>query len=175
MQCAAALTAGDERLTRLVTRPDANPLQIHTLRAERDYSQGAQFARRLDRDLPLGTDPVSVRRRIEAMEHLLEGAFVVPGLNRKVGLDAVVGLIPIAGDLIAAAMGMYLVWEARNLGMSKWQLARMTANVGFDTALGAIPVAGDLFDFLFRSNTRNLKIIRKHLDKHFPHTKVIDR
>jgi hypothetical protein len=131
-------------------------------------------ARRMDYELPFGNDPVSVRRRVEALERVLERAFTVPGLRRQVGLDAVVGLVPVAGDLVAAAMGLYLVWEARNLGMSKWQLARMTANVGFDTLVGAIPVAGDLFDFLFRSNSRNLKIIRKHLDKHYPHTRVID-
>ncbi len=128
----------------------------------------------MELDLPLGNDPVAIRRRVEALERVLENAFTVPGINRKVGLDAMVGLVPIAGDVIGAALGLYLVWEARNLGMPKWQLARMTANVGVDTMLGAIPLAGDLFDFLFRSNTRNLKIIRKHLDKHHPHTRVID-
>ncbi|MCJ2188898.1 DUF4112 domain-containing protein [Novosphingobium beihaiensis] len=128
----------------------------------------------MDYELPLGTDPVSIRRRIEAMEHVLERAFTVPGTRQQFGLDALVGLVPVVGDAIAAAMGLYLVWEARNLGMSKWQLARMTANVGFDTLVGAVPVAGDLFDFLYRSNSRNLKIIRKHLDKHHPHTRVID-
>jgi len=135
---------------------------------------GPGAARRMELDLPLGNDPVSVRRRVEALERVLERAITVPGINRQVGLDAIVGLVPVAGDLVAAAMGMYLVWEARNLGMSKWQLARMTANVGFDTLVGAIPVAGDLFDFLFRSNSRNLKIIRKHLDKHHPHTRAIE-
>ena len=131
-------------------------------------------ARRMGADLPLGLDPMSVRRRIEALERVLEGVFAVPGTSRKVGLDALVGLVPVAGDIIGAALGMYLVWEARNLGMSKWQLARMTANVGIDTALGAIPLAGDLFDFVFRSNTRNLRVIRRHLDKHHPHTRVIE-
>lgn len=128
----------------------------------------------MDYELPLGNDPVSIRRRVEAMEHVLERAFTLPGTNRQFGLDALIGLVPVAGDVIAAAMGLYLVWEARNLGMSRWQLARMTANVGFDTLVGAVPVAGDLFDFLYRSNSRNLKIIRKHLDKHHPHTRVID-
>lgn len=125
-------------------------------------------------DLPLGSDPMSIRRRIEALERLLEGVFALPGTSRKVGLDALVGLVPVAGDIVAAALGMYLVWEARNLGMSKWQLARMTANVGIDTALGAIPIAGDLFDFVFRSNSRNLRIIRRHLDRHHPHTRIIE-
>lgn len=119
-------------------------------------------------ELPMGTDPLSVRRRIEALERMLEGMVQVPLLGRKVGLDAVLGLIPVAGDAISAVLGMYIVWEARNLGMSRWQIWRMTANVGVDTLIGAVPLAGDLFDFVYRSNSRNLKIIRKHLDKHHP-------
>lgn len=116
----------------------------------------------------LGNDPAAIRRRIEAMEHLLERSFVIPGLNRPVGLDAVAGLIPVVGDLISAAMGAYIVWEARNLGLPKWKLWRMAGNVAFDTAVGAVPLAGDAFDFLFRSNSRNLKIVRRHLEKHHP-------
>ncbi len=91
-----------------------------------------QATRMVSDGLPLGTDPASVRRRIEALEKLLERAFVIPGINRPVGLDAVVGLLPVAGDTIAALMGLYLVWEARNIGMSKWQLARMLGSVGTD-------------------------------------------
>ncbi len=108
------------------------------------------------------------------MEAVLEGMFVIPGTNRRVGLDSLVGLIPVVGDLATAAMGAWIVWEARNLGMSKWQLTRMAANVGFDTLVGAIPFAGDVFDFLFKSNTKNLRIIRKHLDKHHPSTVTIE-
>ena len=128
---------------------------------------------RMTAQFPLGTDPQSVRQRVEALEHLLEGLFAVPGLGRKVGLDAIVGLIPVVGDAITAAMGLYLVWEARNLGMPRWQLWRMAGNVGIDSLIGAVPLAGDLFDFAFRSNTRNIKIIRKHLDKHHPGTVVV--
>lgn len=119
-------------------------------------------------ELPLGTDPLSVRRRIEALERMLEGMVRVPVFGRKVGLDALLGLIPVAGDAISAVLGMYIVWEARNLGMSRWQIWRMTANVGVDTLVGAVPLAGDLFDFVYRSNSRNLRLIRKHLDKHHP-------
>ncbi len=105
---------------------------------------------------------------------VLERSFVIPGINRPVGLDALVGLIPVVGDLVTMVMGAYIVWEARNLGMPKWKLLRMAGNVAFDSAVGAVPVAGDLFDFMFRSNTRNLRIIHKHLDKHHPATRVID-
>jgi len=125
--------------------------------------------------LSLGTDPHSIRQRVEAMEKLLERSFVIPGINSPVGLDAVVGLVPVIGDFVTAAMGAYIVWEGRNLGMPKWKLARMAGNVLFDSAIGAVPVAGDLFDFMFRSNTRNLRIIRRHLDKHHPATRVIEQ
>lgn len=124
--------------------------------------------------LPMGNDPASIRLRIEAMEMLLERSFTIPGINRAVGLDAIVGLIPVVGDVITAAMGAYIVWEARNLGMPKWKLWRMAGNIAFDTAVGAVPLAGDLFDFLFRSNTRNLKIVKRHLDKHHPASQIIE-
>lgn len=131
--------------------------------------------KRLAEQLPnVSRDPQAVRNRVEAMEKVLERAFVIPGINRPIGVDSIVGLIPVVGDIATALMGAYIVWEARNLGMTKLQLTRMAANVGIDTALGAIPFAGDVFDFFWRSNTKNLKIIRKHLDKHHPGTRTIE-
>lgn len=122
----------------------------------------------------LGSDPHSIRQRIEAMEQVLERSFTIPGTSRRIGLDALGGLVPVFGDLMTAALGAWLVWEARNLGLPRWKLWRMGANVGFDMLLGFIPVIGDAADFLFRSNTRNLKIVKRHLDKHHPETRVID-
>lgn len=122
----------------------------------------------------MGGDPASVRRRIEAMEGLLERMFVIPGLNRPVGLDVLLDLIPVVGPAIGAVMGSWLVWEARNLGLSKWQLSRMFGNVGIDLVLGAIPWIGAIPDFFFRSNSRNLKLIKRHLDRHHPATATID-
>lgn len=124
--------------------------------------------------VPMGRDPASVRKRIEGMEHLLEGLIKIPGTNQKLGLDVILDLIPGIGDVVGAALGAYMVWEARNLGMTKTQMARMFGNVGVDFALGLIPWVGAVPDFFFRSNTRNLKIIRKHLDKHHPSTAVIE-
>ncbi|MAY20435.1 MAG: hypothetical protein CL955_07440 [Erythrobacteraceae bacterium] len=124
--------------------------------------------------VPTGSDPASVRARVEAMEMLLERSLRIPGVNIPIGLDALLGLVPVLGDVIAAGLGAYIVWEARNLGMSKWHLTRMSANVAFDAALGFVPLIGDAADFVFRSNSRNLKIIKKHLDKHHPETRVIE-
>ncbi len=122
----------------------------------------------------MGRDPQSVRQRVEALEQLLERSFHIPGTKVPIGLDSIIGLVPVLGDVVTAAMGAYMVWEARNLGMSKFHLMRMAANVGIDTVLGAIPLAGDAFDFLWRSNSKNLRIIKKHLDKHHPGTRVIE-
>ena len=122
----------------------------------------------------LASDPASVRQRIEGMEKLLERMFVIPGINKPVGLDVILDLIPGVGTVSAAALGSYIAWEARNLGMSKWQMARMGGNIGFDMLLGAIPWIGAIPDFFFRSNTRNLRIIKRHLDKHHPETRVVD-
>lgn len=119
-------------------------------------------------------DPKSVRSRVEALERVMERLVVVPGLNRPVGLDAILSLIPVAGTTTAAVIGTYLAWEARNLGMSKTQMARMGGNIGVDWLLGMIPVIGAVPDFFFRSNTRNLRIIKRHLDKHHPNTATID-
>lgn len=124
--------------------------------------------------LPTGSDPHSVRARVEAVEILLERSFRIPGVNMPIGLDALIGLIPVVGDIVTTALGAYIVWEARNLGLSKWHLTRMGANVAIDTLLGLVPVVGDAADFVFRSNTKNLRIIKKHLDKHHPETKVIE-
>jgi hypothetical protein len=122
----------------------------------------------------MSRDPQAVRKRVEALEMLLERAFHIPGTKIPFGLDSVIGLVPVLGDVVTAAMGAYMVWEARNLGMSKWQLTRMAANVGIDTAVGAIPLLGDAFDLIWRSNSKNLRIIKKHLDKHHPGSRVID-
>ena len=122
----------------------------------------------------MSREPLAVRKRVEALEMLLERSFHIPGTRIPFGLDSIVGLVPVVGDLVTAAMGAYMVWEARNLGMSKWQLTRMAANVGIDTAIGAIPLLGDAFDLFWRSNSKNLRIIKRHLDKHHPGTRVID-
>ena len=126
------------------------------------------------RRMPIRRDPASVRQRVEAMEKVLERLFVIPGINRPVGLDVILNVVPIVGDVVAAGLGAWMVWEARNLNMPKWKLARMGGNVGLDMLLGAIPFVGAIPDFFFRSNSRNLRMIRRHLDKHHPGTAMIE-
>jgi hypothetical protein len=126
------------------------------------------------RNLPEMKDPQGVRRRVEAMEALLERLITIPGTNRQLGLDVILDVVPGVGSIAAGALGAWMLWEARNLGMSKWQMTRMAGNVGVDTLLGAIPWIGAIPDFFFRSNTRNLRIIKRHLDRHHPATVTLD-
>lgn len=121
-----------------------------------------------------GSDAAAVRRRVEALEAVLERAVTIPGTRIPLGLDAMLGFVPVVGDVLAGAIGLYLVWEARNLGLSKWAVARMLGNVGIDTAIGAIPLAGDVFDMLYRSNSKNLRILKRHLDRHHPGSAIVN-
>jgi hypothetical protein len=86
----------------------------------------------------------------------------------------ILDLVPVGGSFVAAAMGSWLAWEARNLGMPKSALMRMGGNIGVDFVLGAIPWVGAIPDFFFRSNTRNLRIVKRYLDKHHPETATIE-
>jgi hypothetical protein len=103
--------------------------------------------------------------RLEALARLMDGAFVLPGTNIRLGLDAVIGLVPVAGDLISGLVSSYMIWEARQLGAPRWLIARMTANTAFDTVFGAVPLVGDAFDVLFRGNMRNMALLRRHMEK----------
>jgi hypothetical protein len=103
--------------------------------------------------------------RLEGVAKLLDVAFVVPGTNIRYGIDGLIGLIPVVGDLITTAISLWLVNEARALG-APWHLtARMLANVALDGAVGAVPLVGDAFDVAFRANVRNMKLLRRWLER----------
>ena len=109
--------------------------------------------------------PEEAVARLEALGRLMDGAFVVPGTNIRLGLDAIIGLVPVAGDVISGVVSSYLIWEARQLGAPRWLIARMMANTLLDTTFGAIPVVGDAFDLLFRANMKNMALLRRHMEK----------
>ncbi|MGH6622652.1 MAG: DUF4112 domain-containing protein [Burkholderiaceae bacterium] len=104
-----------------------------------------------------------IRDQLVTITRLMDSAFEVPGLKTRVGLDVVLGMVPVAGDLLSAAIGLTVVLQARELGASRWLQAKMIRNLVFDAALGAVPVAGDLADVYFRAHRRNLELLRKEL------------
>src|SRR5215203_3437101 len=111
---------------------------------------------------PNVTDSVA---RISLLAHVLDSAIPIPGTNRSIGLDPLIGLIPVVGDAISAALSSYIIWEARRLGLPRWKIARMVGHVALDTAVGAVPFLGDLFDAAFKSNRRNVRIVLDHLEQ----------
>jgi uncharacterized protein DUF4112 len=117
------------------------------------------------RTIPLDAGMRQSLARLEALARLMDGAFVVPGTAIRFGLDGIIGLIPVAGDVIAGLVSTYLIWEARQLGAPSWLIARMLVNAFLDTTVGSIPVVGDAFDVLFRANMKNMALLRRHLEK----------
>lgn len=103
--------------------------------------------------------------RIETVSRLMDDLFLIPGTNVRIGLDAIIGLVPVVGDLISQVISSYIVWEARRLGVSRFTVARMFANTAIDTVVGIVPVAGDAFDVMFRANRKNLALLKAHLEK----------
>jgi hypothetical protein len=103
--------------------------------------------------------------RLEALARLLDGAFAIPGTNQRIGLDAIIGLVPVLGSAATAVVSAYIIMEARRLGLPGSKVARMIGNVAFDSVIGAIPIAGNVFDVFFRSNQRNVRILLDHLGR----------
>lgn len=103
------------------------------------------------------------RERLITLTRLMDSAIDVPVLRTKVGLDALLGVVPVAGDLLSAAIGVYLITQARELGASRWLQGKMIGNLVLDAAVGAVPLAGDIFDVYFRAHRRNLKLLQRHL------------
>ena len=103
--------------------------------------------------------------RLEALAKLLDIAFVLPGTKIRYGIDGIIGLIPVVGDAIATVLSLWLVREARALGAPWHVTARMLGNVAIQGVVGTVPVAGDAFDVLFRANIRNVRILRRWLEK----------
>jgi hypothetical protein len=104
----------------------------------------------------------AAERRIGRVTKILDELIEVPGTSIKVGLDPVIGLIPVAGDAVSALVGGWLILEASRFGIPRVVLARMVLNLAVDLGIGAIPILGDLYDVAFRSNSRNLDLFRRH-------------
>lgn len=102
-------------------------------------------------------------RRIRGLAQLLDNAIQIPGTRWRFGFDAIVGLIPVAGDLIGGLLSGYIILEAARAKVPTLTLARMLANVGIDTLVGSVPALGDLFDAAWKANIKNVELLERHL------------
>ncbi len=108
------------------------------------------------------------RARLDTLARFLDSAIRVPGTNIRFGADALLNLIPGVGTLTSKGMSAYLIWEARRLGVPMPILLRMAGNVGVDFVISAVPVVGWVGDVFFRSNLRNMALLRRHIDQVHP-------
>ena len=102
-------------------------------------------------------------QRVRQLAKLLDEAILIPGTNKRIGLDPVIGLIPGGGDTVTMLMSAYIVVEAAILGIPATTLLQMVENIVVDTLVGTVPVVGDLFDVVSKANMRNLKLLDAHL------------
>lgn len=100
---------------------------------------------------------------VRAVARLLDDSWTIPGTNVRLGLDALVGLIPGIGDAISAAMSFWIITQAKKLGASRWLLARMSWNTIVDMGVGAVPLVGDAFDVAWKANRKNLALLERHV------------
>ncbi|MBZ9747737.1 DUF4112 domain-containing protein [Mesorhizobium sp. CO1-1-7] len=102
---------------------------------------------------------------LDLLAVLLDSRWRIPGTPIRFGLDALVGLVPVLGDTATGLISAYIVLRARKCGAGKLLVARMVANVLFDTVLGSVPVLGSIFDVYYKSNNRNIRLLRGHLSR----------
>jgi Domain of unknown function (DUF4112) len=108
-------------------------------------------------------DVATRARNVRVLARVLDSAIPIPGTSWKIGLDPIVGLIPGIGDLISAVVSGYIILEAARAQVPTLTLAKMLGNVGLDTLFGAVPALGDVFDAAWKSNTRNVVLLERHL------------
>ena len=102
---------------------------------------------------------------LEALAHRMDSAFRVPVIGKRIGWDSILGLVPGIGDALALAPAGYIIHSAHRMGAPRHVLARMALNTGIDTVVGAIPILGDLFDMGFKSNHRNVALLKRHFER----------
>ncbi|PMR70089.1 DUF4112 domain-containing protein [Halomonas heilongjiangensis] len=119
-------------------------------------------------DAPQQRRPADARTRVHRLARLMDSSMRLPG-GFRIGVDGLIGLVPVAGDLAAAGVSLYIVAQAAHAGVPARVLARMVLNVALDTLVGAIPVLGDVFDVAFKANLRNARLMDAYLNRRASH------
>ena len=112
-------------------------------------------------DTAFTADAATRIARLRKLAWLLDAQFVLPGTRFRFGLNALIGLAPVSGDIVMGVVSLYIVNEARRMGAPAALLGRMLANIAVEVVGGAVPVLGDLFDVAFKANLRNIALIEE--------------
>ena len=103
--------------------------------------------------------------RLERLANLFDAKFKLPGTNWRLGLDFIIGLVPVIGDVATTAFSAYIFWKSRSMGASRAAQTKMAALFFIDLTIGTVPIAGDIFDAVWKANKRSVRILRKDLEK----------
>ena len=110
----------------------------------------------------------SLRERLDRLAWVMDNALRVPGTNIRVGADALLGMVPVAGNLATTAVSAYLIAEAWRLGVPRRTIARMAANVALDSVVSSVPVLGTVADVFWKANRKNMALLAEHIDRTGP-------
>ncbi len=110
-------------------------------------------------------------KRLRQLSRILDKVVTIPGTPIHIGLDPLVGFLPIGGDILGVILASYIVIEAARMGVPKAMLSRMVLNVIIDGLVGTVPIMGDLFDFAWTANEYNIKLLEEHLQLTLPRSK----
>ena len=103
--------------------------------------------------------------RLKRFATWLDDRIPIPGTGQRIGLDALIGLIPVVGDVFTSITALYILREGWKLGVSKTTLMRMMWNLGTDFLLGAVPIVGDVYDVFLKSNLKNVRLLIEHVER----------
>ncbi len=142
---------------------------LAVIEKDRAWKSPRRQYERVDRD-----EMDAAYERVQALARVMDSIVAIPGTNVRIGVDALLGLIPVVGDVVSQAISSYIIWEARRMGVSRWTMARMVGNSLMDMAVGAVPLVGDAFDVAFRANVKNLALLRADLERRGVRGKTID-
>lgn len=123
----------------------------------------AAFAAEVD-TLPASVDRAAVKR-MQTVAWILDDGIRIPGSDRRIGIDPLIGVIPIAGDVVAGGISLYIILEAARLGVTYRTILRMLGNVAVDVVAGSVPYLGDIFDAAWKANKRNVELAIKDLSR----------
>lgn len=103
--------------------------------------------------------------RLRHLAYLLDNAFRIPVIDYRIGIEPIIGLVPVIGDTIGYLLAAYLIAQARRFGAPRSMIVTMLANATLDFVVGSIPVVGDIFDFLYKPNARNMRMLERYLSE----------
>lgn len=114
---------------------------------------------------PTSSGQDAARRQLSAFAWLLDSSIAIPGLKFRIGIDALVGLVPGIGDLLGVLLSSYVVAQAARIGVPRTMLVRMALNVAIEGFFGSVPILGDVFDAIWKANQRNVRLLESYMDR----------